>query len=152
MCDDGNTASGDGCSHICLSEPGWDCSSGVCVRFWLDGGLDSANGPPVCGDGITSGAEECDDGPLNNDAAYGGCTTRCTLGPYCGDGRVNDGEQCDFGDLNGKPIYLSNVTDAGTSTLIADPRGIVWCESNCYLGTNLGLCVLCPGLGCLYCD
>jgi cysteine-rich repeat protein len=149
-CDDGNTTSGDGCSHLCLTEPGWDCSSGACIHPSPDGGLGGAGDPPVCGDGITSGAEACDDGPLNNDTAYGGCTTQCRLGPYCGDDRIDPGELCDMGSLNGKAIYFSDVTDAGTETVVEDPRGIVWCDRNCR--TEYSLCEPCPGLGCLYCD
>jgi fibro-slime domain-containing protein len=64
-----------------------------------------------CGDGIINGTEQCDDGPKNDDNAYGGCTTQCTIGPYCGDGKVFPDpaiEQCDdgvnqsgYGDPNG---------------------------------------------------
>jgi fibro-slime domain-containing protein len=65
---------------------------------------------PKCGDGIVNGTEQCDCGsgtvPVpagcsgpNSDAAYGGCTTQCTIGPYCGDGKVDAafGETCDDG-------------------------------------------------------
>ncbi len=57
----------------------------------------------TCGDGVTAGTEQCDNG-TNNVApatAYGAgvCTTNCTLAPFCGDGHVqaSDGEQCDNG-------------------------------------------------------
>jgi fibro-slime domain-containing protein len=56
-----------------------------------------------CGDGVRTGAEECDDGANNNDATYGGCTTQCKFGPYCGDGMVNGIEICDLGRANGAP-------------------------------------------------
>jgi fibro-slime domain-containing protein len=61
---------------------------------------------PKCGDGIVNGTEQCDDGLNNSDAAYGGCTTQCTIGPYCGDGNVDsvDGEECDDG-VNKSPTY-----------------------------------------------
>jgi cysteine-rich repeat protein len=102
-CDDGNTQDGDGCSIYCLTEPGWDCSGGTCVPVpAIDGGVDSGVVGPSCGDGIISAAEECDDGPANDDSLYGGCTTRCFFGPFCGDGMVNGPEeQCDLGKLNG---------------------------------------------------
>ena len=50
----------------------------------------------VCGDGLVSGGEACDDGV--NDGAYGGCATDCSvLAARCGDGKVDDGEVCDDG-------------------------------------------------------
>ncbi|MEI9936579.1 MAG: DUF4215 domain-containing protein [Pseudomonadota bacterium] len=49
----------------------------------------------VCGDGILSFGEECDDGV--NDGGYGECAPGCKLGPFCGDGVVQDPEQCDTG-------------------------------------------------------
>jgi cysteine-rich repeat protein len=60
---------------------------------------------PTCGDGIPVSGEECDNGPANDDEAYGGCTTTCKLGPHCGDGMVNGNETCDLGALNGDVAY-----------------------------------------------
>jgi fibro-slime domain-containing protein len=51
---------------------------------------------PVCGDGIVSLGEECDDGV--NDGGYGECAPGCVLGPYCGDGMVQPPEDCDDGN------------------------------------------------------
>jgi cysteine-rich repeat protein len=51
---------------------------------------------PICGDGIVSLGEECDDG--TNDGGYGECNAGCTLGAFCGDGIVQDGEDCDDGN------------------------------------------------------
>jgi cysteine-rich repeat protein len=100
-CEDGNVNDGDGCSSTCLTEPGWDCSSGTCVPITSDGGSPDSEGEyRRCGDGIVSGAEECDDGALNDDTAYGGCSTRC-LFIGCGDGVVNGSEKCDLGPRNG---------------------------------------------------
>lgn len=50
----------------------------------------------VCGDGVTEGVEQCDDGnTTNNDA----CKNNCDLN-VCGDGFANTGvEQCDDGNL-----------------------------------------------------
>jgi fibro-slime domain-containing protein len=51
---------------------------------------------PVCGDGIVTGDEICDDGV--NDGSYGSCRPDCTMGDYCGDGIVQDPpEECDDG-------------------------------------------------------
>jgi fibro-slime domain-containing protein len=56
---------------------------------------------PVCGDGILSIGEECDDGKANGTGGYGTCSATCTLGDFCGDGKVQPGEDCDDGGLNG---------------------------------------------------
>jgi len=53
----------------------------------------------VCGDGILSFGEECDDGV--NDGGYGECDVGCKLGPFCGDGMVQAPEQCDNGPGGG---------------------------------------------------
>ncbi len=53
----------------------------------------------VCGDGILSFGEECDDG--ENTGGYGKCAEGCKLGEYCGDGIVNGNEDCDNGPGGG---------------------------------------------------
>jgi len=53
----------------------------------------------VCGDGILSFGEECDDGV--NDGGYGECGVGCKLGPFCGDGVVQGPEACDNGPGGG---------------------------------------------------
>ncbi len=52
----------------------------------------------VCGDGIVTRFEICDDGV--NDGSYGSCTADCLgVGPRCGDAmlQADHGEQCDDG-------------------------------------------------------
>jgi fibro-slime domain-containing protein len=51
----------------------------------------------VCGDGVLSFGEECDD--MVNDGGYGECGPDCKLGPFCGDKIVQQeyGETCDVG-------------------------------------------------------
>lgn len=52
---------------------------------------------PLCGDGIVSLGEECDDG--FNDGGYGECGRGCKLTEFCGDGIVQVGhEDCDDGN------------------------------------------------------
>jgi cysteine-rich repeat protein len=92
-CDDGETASGDGCSATCAIEPGWTCTGepSACTT--------------VCGDGIVAGDEACDDGGT---ATGDGCDASCTTepgwhcigqpsvcDPTCGDGLIRGDEECD---------------------------------------------------------
>jgi fibro-slime domain-containing protein len=51
---------------------------------------------PICGDGIVTLGEECDDGV--NDGGYGECEPGCVLGPRCGDGVLQAEEDCDDGN------------------------------------------------------
>jgi cysteine-rich repeat protein len=51
---------------------------------------------PLCGDGVVTAGEECDDG--TNDGGYGECDPGCVLGPSCGDGIVQPPEDCDDGN------------------------------------------------------
>ncbi len=79
QCDDGNTASGDGCSSVCK--------------------LESSSGG-VCGDGtIQVATEQCDDG---NTVSGDGCSATCqteTVNPTtCGNGTLETGETCDDGN------------------------------------------------------
>ncbi len=62
-----------------------------------------SNCAPRCGDGVVTAAEECDEGPMNVDGVYGGCTTQCKFGPFCGDGNTDASgeEECDAGRDNG---------------------------------------------------
>lgn len=54
----------------------------------------------VCGDGVVTPDEACDDG--TNDGRYGGCMPGCLMrAPHCGDGVLqrDQGEQCDDGNM-----------------------------------------------------
>jgi fibro-slime domain-containing protein len=53
--------------------------------------------PGVCGDGVVTPPEQCDDGAVNNDGSYGGCAPSCIFAPHCGDGIKNGPEECDDG-------------------------------------------------------
>ncbi len=57
-CDDGNTVSGDGCDSDCKVETGYACTGGS----YNNSLADSCSAYSQCGDGLVSGAEECDDG------------------------------------------------------------------------------------------
>lgn len=76
----------------------WDLSSDEGLQFggWaIDDVCVVANVNSVCGDGVVSAHEACDDGPNNADAPNA-CRTYCQT-PTCGDNIVDDGEQCDDG-------------------------------------------------------
>jgi fibro-slime domain-containing protein len=50
---------------------------------------------PICGDGVMTPGEQCDDGVLSG--GYGQCAEGCVIGPHCGDAIVNGPEECDNG-------------------------------------------------------
>ncbi|MEM9862678.1 MAG: DUF4215 domain-containing protein [Myxococcota bacterium] len=95
-CDDGNQASGDGCSATCRLR----CGNGVLEggEQCDDGNAESGDGCDgscqlECGNGVVGTAEECDDGNLRlND----GCNARCEL--ECGNGILEPAETCDDGN------------------------------------------------------
>jgi hypothetical protein len=76
----------------------WDLTSDEGLQFggWaLDDVCVVANVKGVCGDGVLTAHEVCDDGPNNADRPNT-CRTFCQP-PACGDGIVDDGEACDDG-------------------------------------------------------
>ena len=109
VCDDGNTAFGDGCSADCASLE--TCGNGV-VDVALGEGCD-------CGTNAASRPIGCR--LVNSDDPEAECTTGCQP-RFCGDGAVDVLEQCDG-------------TDLGTSTC-ADfgyYRGAPTCSTVCQL-------------------
>lgn len=62
---------------------------------------------PVCGDGILSIGEQCDDGM--NTGGYGKCAPGCVLTEYCGDGIVQGDEDCDDGNHVDKGDACNNA-------------------------------------------
>ncbi|MFA6523040.1 MAG: DUF4215 domain-containing protein [Candidatus Peribacteraceae bacterium] len=108
FCDDGNTYAGDGCSANCSIEKGYICPivSEPCIRASSSSSrkaTSSSPSVPVCGDGMVTGAETCDDGNTGGDD---GCSSSCSLEAgflcngtvcrtVCGDGIVAGPEACD---------------------------------------------------------
>jgi cysteine-rich repeat protein len=66
----------------------------------------------LCGDGVVSGAEECDGGA--------GCTATCDRVPVCGDGFVDAPEQCDDGNTTANDGC--SATCAFETTAEAEPN------------------------------
>ncbi|MDC0672042.1 MYXO-CTERM sorting domain-containing protein [Nannocystis radixulma] len=70
----------------------------------------------VCGDGIVSVGEACDDGEDNSDTTPDACRTDCTAAS-CGDGVVDGGEECDDGNnADGDGCEATCVPGSPTST------------------------------------
>lgn len=104
----------------------------------------------TCGDGLTEGAEQCDDG---NDVSDDGCSNLCLV-PACGDGvvQLDRGEECDSGVAGGiegcsaaclsgafqtvAPIQISNelcTTNAAATArkVSVDGRGTIYAIMRC---------------------
>ena len=76
----------------------WLCLAGLAACGFGDNGAASRTAVDVCGDGVVSGSEGCDDG---NDADGDGCSERCTVestNPVCGNGTRESAEACDDGN------------------------------------------------------
>ena len=76
----------------------WDLKSDPGLEFggWqLDDVCIVANPNSICGDGVVTANEQCDNGSANFDLPNQ-CRTDCRV-PACGDGIVDNGEQCDDG-------------------------------------------------------
>ena len=106
VCDDGNTASGDGCRGDCLSDE--TCGNGsldpATGEVCDDGNTTSGDGcssdcrsAEVCGNGTLDAGEVCDDG---NRRSGDGCSADCQSDETCGNGTVDGaaGEDCDDGN------------------------------------------------------
>jgi cysteine-rich repeat protein len=136
-CDDANDVDGDGCTNCQLPECGdgfldtteecefmmpveLECSD---INMMFDAGMLqctrmcqlSTSACSDCGDGIASGAEECDGNDLGGDTCMSGgfvggvlvcdaatCTLDSSGCTTCGDDMIDAGEACDGMDLGGQ--------------------------------------------------
>jgi fibro-slime domain-containing protein len=107
---------------------------------------------PVCGDGVVTPGEICDDGTVSNTGMYGHCTPDCRRGPYCGDAAVDAAhEQCDDGvnlsqyggcapgcvkgPFCGDGVVQSGFEECDDGILAGNYNG---CDKNCRLGPHCG--------------
>jgi cysteine-rich repeat protein len=118
-CDDGNGASGDGCSDGCSVEAGYKCAVGT-----------PSNGTrslceEVCGDGKRVGNEPCDD---NNTDAGDGCSADCSVverGWVCSGGEAGeDMDVCTYELLISKEA-VETITTAVTAAVAGAVAGAV---------------------------
>ncbi len=96
-------------------------------------GCSGGDGTPVCGDGVSEGAEQCDDG---NTRDGDGCSRTCTVeeptGAQCGNGVVELGEACDDGN--------TRDGDGCESTCVVTPSPITQCATLPPLSTAGATC------------
>jgi len=123
VCDDSNTADGDGCNSSCTSDE--TCGNGLidesvsetCDDNNLlggDGCSDDCKSDETCGNGVLDLAkgETCDDGDLQGGD---GCSANCQSNEACGNGVQDSGttppEECD-GGTSGSASCDVNCTNA----------------------------------------
>ncbi len=121
-CDDGNSASGDGCDANCQLECGngqVDSGEGCDDGNLLDGDGCDSNCSNTCGNGIISNAaEECDDG---NNTPGDGCGSTCLS--ECGNSVVNSpGEECDDGNEAAGDGCFECTDECGNCTVDSDEQ------------------------------
>jgi len=114
-CDDGNVASGDGCSSGCAVEPCFTCAGepSSCTR--VDGSVD---GDCSCGDGNVDSGEECGEDGLPSCASDFLC-----LGCRCrqrGDCALNGGGVDLFDVLAQIDIVLARTTPDAVEQVVCD--------------------------------
>jgi cysteine-rich repeat protein len=145
---------------IILETCGWAWASTDAVV--ICGISSSSASPPICGNSIKEGTEQCDNGTSNGlvcTAAYNSsctyCSNNCAItlvtGPYCGDNTINGNEQCDDGNtINGDgcsstcTIEINQTPVCGNSVLEAGEQ----CDS----GISNGLvCTAAYNSSCTYC-
>ncbi len=136
ICDDGNTADGDGCDASCVIEPGFGCDGepSVCAS--------------TCGDGALASDEECDDG---NTANQDGCSSTCAeesgwtcdgdpsvCTTTCGDGLIGAGDEaCDDGNTaNGDGCDDTCAVENGWSCMDEPSVCMTGCGDGIIAGTE----------------
>jgi|GEM_PF-5608696 len=117
QCDDGDTASKDGCSEFCLIESGFACSPSSCSSLVT----------PVCGDGEIHGSESCDDGALNGtlcpEVGCSFCSESCSLLEGTGLSFVPQEGQISAAEHDGCAIHDGAVKCWGT---VYEEDSLVW--------------------------
>ena len=126
-CDDGNSASADGCSSTCTVDYAFTCTGGSPTS------ADSCSSS--CGDGKRASSEACDDGNSNaGDGCSDSCTVECgytcaasaasdTCQSICGDSILASAEACDDGNTKaGDGCSADCLAEAGFECTSASCR------------------------------
>lgn len=83
--------------------------------------------PPICGDGILEGGEQCDDG---NTDPHDGCTNTCQIAS-CGDGVLHVGvEQCDSGGVDSATCNGASCTTSSCGDGHVNAAAGEQCDTN----------------------
>lgn len=138
QCDDGNAASGDGCSDSCQLEcalagtKSVECGASSAPATCCDGLVCNANRQcvtNVCGNGVVETGEQCDDG---NTVSDDGCTDCLVDAGYecpqagqlcqllCGNAVLDEGEECDDAILSGSGTCIDCICTKPTIDLVQD--------------------------------
>jgi cysteine-rich repeat protein len=131
-CDDGNVASGDGCSESCELEPGYICNPpGTPCR------------QPVCGDGYQ---DWIDTGSGGAGPGTGGSAGSGSTGYFegCDDGNMSSGDGCD-GSCELEPGYYCNVPGTPCQLAVCGNGIVEWPAEDCDTGPDV------PGDECANC-
>ncbi|MEM9453543.1 MAG: fibrinogen-like YCDxxxxGGGW domain-containing protein [Myxococcota bacterium] len=127
----GPTCTGCGTNAGCNEAS--DCIDGVCQ---VGDGVEDGGGAcaaPACGDGVTNGDEDCDEGGTET----AGCNTNCSA-HSCGDGMVNvtAGEECDDGNLDELDECTTNCLATTCDDLVKNADELdVDCGGRCGAGS-----------------
>ncbi len=102
---------------------------------------------PFCGDGVRTGAEECDDGNLVDTDA---CDNLCQLGAGCGDGDLDLGEACDddntvSGDGCSAVCTVDITCPAGQTSVVLTAAGMTAIPDNDVAGASRPIVVATVG-------
>ncbi|GAB4205813.1 MAG: hypothetical protein OHK0013_21940 [Sandaracinaceae bacterium] len=98
----------------------------------------------ICGDGVVTAPEVCDDGAANG--MYGRCNATCTgLGERCGDGVRNGPEACDDGNTSNTDACLNTCVAASCGDGFAQ-AGVEACDDGNAITTDG--CILCMVATC----
>jgi len=140
-------------------------TSSSTYKLTLSGFNDSPSAcKAICGDGVVSPGEQCDNGTAKNLGGYNQCTADCRLGPYCGDKNIDaSNEVCDngvnsdaYGNLSGcgpdcqlpafcgdhlvQTQYAEDCDDGSGNLTSTDPSAAYGglCMADCTLGGYCG--------------